>query len=30
MRIGSYNVFGIKSYILNTQIGEGNVVEARA
>ena len=30
MRIGSYNVFGIKSYIVNTQIGDGNVIEARA
>jgi NDP-sugar pyrophosphorylase family protein len=30
MRIGSYNVFGIKSYVLNTQIGDGNVIEARA
>lgn len=30
MRIGSYNTFGIKSYILNSQIGDGNVVEARA
>lgn len=30
MKIGSYNVFGIKSYILNSQIGDGNVLEARA
>ena len=26
MKIGSYNVFGIKSYILNSHIGDGNVV----
>ena len=30
MKIGSYNTFGIKSYILNSHIGDGNVVEARA
>lgn len=30
MRIGSYNTFGIKSYVLNTQIGDGNTIEARA
>lgn len=30
MRIGSYNTFGIKSYVLNTQVGDGNVFEARA
>ena len=30
MKIGSYNVFGIKSYVLNTQVGDGNLVEARA
>jgi UDP-3-O-[3-hydroxymyristoyl] glucosamine N-acyltransferase len=30
MRIGSYNIFGIKSYIGNSQIGDGNVIEAKA
>lgn len=30
MKIGSFNVFGIKSYIVNSQIGDGNVIEARA
>lgn len=30
MKIGSYNVFGIKSYILNSHIGDGNIVQARA
>ena len=30
MKIGSYNVFGIKSYVLNSQIGDGNTIEARA
>jgi carbonic anhydrase/acetyltransferase-like protein (isoleucine patch superfamily) len=30
MRIGSYNTFGIKSYVLNAQIGDGNVIEAKA
>ena len=30
MRIGSYNTFGIKSYVLNTQVGDGNVFEARS
>ena len=30
MKIGSSNVFGIKSYIVNSQIGDGNVIEARA
>lgn len=30
MKIGNYNVFGIKSYIQNTQIGDGNLIEARA
>ena len=30
MKIGSYNTFGIKSYVLNTQVGDGNVFEARA
>lgn len=30
MKIGSYNTFGIKSYILNTQIGDGNHIQARA
>lgn len=30
MKIGSFNTFGIKSYVLNTQIGDGNIIEARA
>ena len=30
MRIASYNTFGIKSYVLNTQVGDGNCIEARA
>ena len=30
MRIGNYNIFGIKSYVLNSHIGDGNVIEARA
>ena len=30
MKIGSYNIFGIKSYINNSNIGDGNVIEARA
>lgn len=30
MKIGNYNVFGIKSYTLNSSVGDGNVVEARA
>lgn len=30
MKIGSYNVFGIKSYVINSQIGDGNLLEARA
>ena len=30
MRIGSYNTFGIKSYVLNAQIGDGNCIEAKA
>lgn len=30
MRIGNYNIFGIKSYIGNSQIGDGNVIEAKA
>lgn len=30
MKIGSYNLFGIKSYVSNSHIGDGNVIEARA
>ena len=30
MKIGSYNTFGIKSYVLNTQLGDGNCINARA
>lgn len=30
MRIGSYNTFGIKSFVGNSQIGDGNVIEAKA
>jgi carbonic anhydrase/acetyltransferase-like protein (isoleucine patch superfamily) len=30
MRIGSYNTFGIKSYVMNTQVGDGNTIEAKA
>jgi len=30
MRIGNYNTFGIKSYVLNSHVGDGNVIEARA
>lgn len=30
MRIGSFNTFGIKCYVLNTNIGDGNCIEAKA
>lgn len=30
MKIGNYNVFGIKSYVLNSNIGDGNIIDPRA
>jgi len=30
MKIGSYNIFGIFSYVYNSDIGDCNVIEPRA
>lgn len=30
MRIGSYNVFGIYSYVYNSEIGDCNIIEPKA